>query len=497
MSATSDSLTLSPLLDRLRPLLAAQKTPVYLVGGAVRDALLGRSSDDLDFVVPERAIGLAFRVGDALSLPAYALDRDRDTGRVVVPEHLSGGRKTTLDFARYRAANLEGDLRARDFTINAMALPVAGTRAADILDPLGGRADLEAGLVRQTYARALHDDPVRTLRAIRMAIVLGFQLVPETVEAIRAAAPRIQEVSPERVRDELLKLLDGREPDRALQMMHDLALLPAVLPEIAALEKVEQSAPHHEDVLAHTISTVRRLVALEDALFRASETSPPLDAARQRLAPYAGRLRAHFARRVDGELTGQLLLRLGALFHDSGKAETQRRDDEGRIRFFGHGEVGARLATGRLRALRLSKEAVQHVQTVVATHMRPLLLSREDTVSRRAIFRFFRAAGSAGLDVGLLSLADHLATYGGAGDEGSWEHMLDVVAGLYRHYFESYEETIAPRPLVDGNELMTVLGIEPGPEVGRLLDLLEEAQAAGEIATAEEALALARRAHHK
>ena len=156
-----------------------------------------------------------------------------------------------------------------------------------------------------------------------------------------------------------------------------------------------------------------------------------------------------------------------------------------------------RAGDGTVCALRLSKEAVQHVQTVVATHMRPLLLSREDTVSRRAIFRFFRAAGSAGLDVGLLSLADHLATYGGAGDEGSWEHMLDVVAGLYRHYFESYEETIAPRPLVDGNELMTVLGIEPGPEVGRLLDLLEEAQAAGEIATAEEALALARRAHHK
>ena len=123
-------------------------------------------------------------------------------------------------------------------------------------------------------------------------------------------------------------------------MMHDLALLPAVLPEIAALEKVEQSAPHHEDVLAHTISTVRRLVALEDALFRASETSPPLDAARQRLAPYAGRLRAHFARRVDGELTGQLLLRLGALFHDSGKAETQRRDDEGRIRSSGMASRG-------------------------------------------------------------------------------------------------------------------------------------------------------------
>lgn len=497
MSATPDSLTLSPLLDRLRPLFAAQETPVYLVGGAVRDVLLGQASDDLDFVVPERAIALAYRVGDALSLPAYVLDRNRDTGRVVVPKHLSGGRKTTLDFARYRAADLEGDLRARDFTINAMALPVAGGRAADIIDPLGGRADLEAGLVRQTHPGALTDDPVRTLRAIRMAIAFGFELVPETREAIIAAAPRLQEASMERVRDELLKLLAGREPDRALQSMHELALLPAVLPEIAALEGVEQSAPHHEAVLAHTISTLHWLVAAEDALFGAGGAGQPLDGARLQLSPYAARLQAHLNRRIDGELTGQLLLRLGALFHDSGKAETQRRDEDGRIRFFGHDEVGARLVTGRLRALRLSKEAIQHVHAIVATHMRPLLLSREDAISRRAIYRFFRAAGIAGLDVGLLSLADHLATYGGAGDEGSWQQMLDVVTRLYSHYFESYEETIAPRPLVDGNELIAALDLEPGPEVGRLLGLLEEAQAAGEIATAEDALALARRSRHQ
>jgi putative nucleotidyltransferase with HDIG domain len=297
------------------------------------------------------------------------------------------------------------------------------------------------------------------------------------------------------VRDELVKLLATRKPDRGLQMMHDLALLPAVLPEIAALEGVEQSAPHHEAVLAHTISTLRWLVALEQGLFGAGETEHPVGAVRRRLAPYLARLRTHLARGVDGELTGLHLLRFGALFHDSGKAETERHEEGGRIRFFGHDEAGARLATRRLRKLRLSKEAIQHVHAIVATHMRPLLLSREDALSRRAIFRFFRAAGSAGLDVGLLSLADHLATYGGADHEGSWQRLLDVVTLLYQHHFERYEETVAPRPLVDGNALITALGLQPGPEVGRLLGLLEEAQAAGEIATAEDALALARQAH--
>lgn len=497
MAATPDSLTLSPLLERLRPLLAGQETPVYLVGGAVRDALLGRASDDLDFVVPNRAIALAFRVGDALSLPAYVLDRERDTGRVVVPGHLGRGRKTTLDFARYRAGDLEGDLRARDFTINALALPIAATHAADIVDPLGGRADLQAGLVRQTHASALHDDPVRALRALRMAVTFDFQLVPETAEAVVAVAPRLADASAERVRDELVKLLASRRPDRALQMMHESALLSAVLPEIAALESVEQSPPHHEVVLSHTVSTLRWLVALERALFGGGPADGPLAEAQQRLAPYAARLKGHLARHVDGELTGLHLLRIGALFHDSGKAGTQQRETDGRIRFFGHDEAGARLATRRLRKLRLSREAIQHAHAIVATHMRPLLLSREDAVSRRAVFRFFRAAGSAGLDVGLLSLADHLATYAGAGSDGSWERMLDVVARLYRHYFESYEETIAPRPLVDGNELMTALGLEPGPQIGRLLNLLEEAQAAGEITTAEEALALARQAQRQ
>jgi putative nucleotidyltransferase with HDIG domain len=277
-------------------------------------------------------------------------------------------------------------------------------------------------------------------------------------------------------------------------MMLDFGLLRAVLPEIAALEGVEQSAPHHEAVLAHTVSTLRWLASLEQALFGNGNGDRSVVAARQRLAPYTAELNTHLSRHVNGELTGLHLLRLGALFHDSGKAETQRREDDGRIRFFGHDDAGARLATRRLSRLRLSKEATQHVQAIVAAHMRPLLLSREDGVSRRAIFRFFRAAGSAGLDVGLLSLADHLATYGGADPDGSWERLLDVVALLYQQYFASYEETIAPRPLVDGNELIAALGLDPGPEVGRLLRLLEEAQAAGETTTAEEALALARQA---
>lgn len=483
-----ERLALPPLLARLRPLLLAQEIPVYLVGGAVRDALLGRISYDLDFVAPEQAIALAFRVGDALEAPAFVLDRERDIARVV----LAG--EADLDFARFRGDDLEADLRARDFTINAMALPVAASRPSEIVDPCQGRADLARGLIRLAYSQALHDDPVRAMRAARLALQLGFRLAPETAEAVQAAAPRLQAVSIERTRDELLKALESPRAHEALPLLQQLRLLPQVLPEIADLEGVQQSAPHHEGVLAHTASVLKWLRRVEGVLLDGEEEAARVPAeAVARLARFAPGLNKHFARRVDGGLEGRLLLRLGALFHDVGKAETQTVEAEGRIRFLGHEKVGAKLAARRLHRLRLSNQAVQHVRDIVQGHMRPLWLAQEDKVSRRAVYRFFGALGDAGLDVGMLSVADHLATHGGAAHDAGWERLLAVVERLYAYYFEAYEQVVSPPPLVRGGELIAALSLTPGPEVGELLRVIEEAQAAGEIATAEEAIALAER----
>jgi putative nucleotidyltransferase with HDIG domain len=206
-------------------------------------------------------------------------------------------------------------------------------------------------------------------------------------------------------------------------------------------------------------------------------------------------LTAHLERDVDGGLDGRTLLRLGALFHDAGKAETQTIEANGRIRFLGHDKVGARLAARRLRRLSLSNEAVHHVQRIVAGHMRPLLLvqAQGDRPTRRAVYRFFRDIGSAGLDIGLLALADHLATHRGATDDTQWTDLLSLVTELYHHYFERQSETVSPLLLLDGRELMAALRLEPGPEVGRLLRLIEEAQAAGEVTTPEEAIQFAQR----
>ncbi len=484
-------LPLPALMEQLRPLFAQENHPIYLVGGAVRDALLGQATHDLDFVQPGGAVKLSFRVADALGVPAYVLDRERDTGRVILPDG-----RTYLDFACFRGADLEADLYGRDFTINAIALPAAAHTDASLIDPSNGRADLQARLIRHIHDRSLLDDPVRTLRGLRLALRLEFALAPETAEAIAVAAPHLTAVSTERIRDELLKLLQTNHPDEAIRQMHELALLPIILPEIAATAGVTQSPPHHEDVLAHTVSVLRWLVLVERALVGDRDEAAALRDMADRLAVYTPGLQVHWQRVVDGGIDGRTLLRLGALYHDVGKPGTRTVDADGRIRFFDHDQQGAAITSRQLHRLTLSNTAVSHVRRIVAGHMRPLLLSQSGhTLSRRAVYRYFRATGFAGLDIAALSLADHLATHNGPGEAGEWERLLGVAVQLLDHYFTRYEETVSPPALVNGRDLIIELNLTPGPEVGRLLRLIQEAQAAGELHTRDQALAFARHAH--
>lgn len=475
------SLPLSPLLAELRPLFAKIGTPIFLVGGAVRDALLGKTSHDLDFVVPDGAIKLSFKVGDALGAPAYVLDKERDIGRVV-------WRDTSLDFSCFRGVDLDADLRDRDFTLNALALPATATEASQIIDVCEGVVHLQAKELHLTHPNALRQDPARVLRAVRQTLGLGLTMGQDVQTAVRQSAPLLPQISKERVRDELLKSIAGPQPERALYLLEELGILPIVLPHIAALAEVAQSPPHHEAVLPHTRSVLCWLAEVETAVLTQNTTS--LQHLRQQLAPYTHGLQEHFNRPIDGGLTGQVLLRLGALFHDIGKKETQTIEPDGRIRFLGHDEVGAKLTQHRLRKLALSNEAVAHVASIVAGHMHPLALLQQTTLSRRAIYRFFRKHQTAGLDIVLLALADHLATHQGTNE--SWELLVAHANALLHHYFEHHTETIAPPRLLDGRDIMKLLQVKGGVHIGRWLRALEEAQAVGEIVSREQAVAFVR-----
>lgn len=485
-------LPLSPFIDRLRPLLATEAQPVYLVGGTVRDALLGRPIHDIDLIVADGGLPLTFRLAKALDLPAYVLDEERDVGRIVVP-----GDDLTLDIARFRGPTLEDDLLGRDFTLNAMALPITGQEISDVIDQHNGLGDLHAKRVHRIHKNSLADDPVRALRAARFATQLGFELSAETVAAARAAAPMLpSRTSPERMRDELSRLLTTGAPHTGIDLLRELEALGYVLPEVSALAGVAQSAPHHEDVFRHTLSVLRHLAQI-DALIQelpgstTAEGMAPIEAL---LSPFRTALQGHLSIAIDGGIQARLLLMWGALLHDIGKAVTQTIEPDGRIRFYGHDEKGAVIASQRLSFFSFSNEARQRGRRVVEGHMRPLFLAKDQRKpSRRTIYRYFRDLGPAGVDVALLSIADHFATYEGPRVDESWQPLHSVLESLFSAYFNGYEETIAPPRLLDGRTIMDELDLPPGHEIGRLLRLLEEAQAAGEVKTRAEALAFIRR----
>lgn len=466
-----------PLLQEVIHILQDQQIEAFLVGGAVRDLLLEkRSVVDLDFAVPRDGLVVARKVADLLGAAFYPLDAARGTGRVVYSQ---GGPKKHLDFATFRGDTLEADLRDRDFTINAMALRL--TRPPSLIDPLNGRRDLERGKIKVVSPESFEHDPVRVLRAIRQAQELGFQIEARTEGYLQQAAPRLNTTSPERQRDELIRLLDTPAPDQTLKSLQRVGVLARWLPEIEAMAGVAQSPPHHLDVFEHTAAAV----AAWTGMLRAGLPQLPVK--------FRDQVQKYLNKRLAGALKRQQLISLALLWHDTGKPHTSLMDGD-RIRFFGHEQVSATLVADRLAGLHFSNQAIHLVTTVVAHHMRPLLLAADrKPVSRRAIYRFFRNTGERGIDAGvaviLHALADQQTIYPPRQGQARQQALDQVVARLLAAYFEHQKRVVDPPPLLSGHELMAALGLPPGPAVGRLLDRLKEAQASGQVTDRASALA--------
>jgi tRNA nucleotidyltransferase/poly(A) polymerase len=484
----------SPLIDKIREVLPDQE--MYLVGGAVRDLLLNRLSPDLDFAVPANGIALARRVANALKANFMALDNERDTGRVIVTE--PDGTRTFLDFATYRGNNLEEDLRARDFTMNAIAFDL---HAQTLIDPLNGASDLRAKTIRACSPSSLSDDPVRILRAIRQAAAFEFKIEPETRKAMRQAARLLPKVSVERQRDELFKMLEGPKPDTSMRALEILGVFPYLLPELPAMKGVEQPAPHIQDVWDHTLSVLTHLENILAALAPSYSAEDTKDLFTGLLTLRLGRFREqfakHFAQTLNTDRSVRATLFFAALYHDVEKPATKTIEPPGRIRFFDHDVLGAQVAELRARAFNLSNDEVERIKLVVQHHMRfhfftSRLEGDQQEPSRKAIYRFFRDTGEAGVDLILLGLADLRGVQGPTLSQESWTAALDVARIFLENYWERPQETVAPPRLLDGNELMSELGLEPGRMVGRLLEAIREGQAIGKIANREQALDFAR-----
>ena len=484
----------SPLIDQVRELLSEQE--IYLVGGAVRDMLLNRISHDLDFALPSNGIALARRVANALNADFMSLDQERDTGRVIVTE--SDGTRTFLDFATYRGKDLEEDLRARDFTINAIAFD---PRTLTLLDPLNGASDLRFKILRACSGTSLSDDPIRILRAVRLAAAFEFKIEGETRKAMKEAASSLPRISVERQRDELFKILEGPRPDASLRALEMLGVFPYLLPELPALKGVEQSPPHVYDVWEHTLSVLGHLENILGALAPGYNADDTNDLFTGLLTLRIGRFREQFARHFAASLNTDRSVRaalfFAALYHDVQKPATKSVESGWRIRFFDHDVQGAAVAEERARTFNLSNDEVERIRLIIQHHMRfhfftSRLEGEKQEPSRKAIYRFFRDTRKASSDLVLLGLADLRGTQGATLKQETWTAALDVARILLENYWEKPQETVSPPRLLNGNELMTELGLAPGRVVGQLLEAIREGQATGKVENRAQAVAFAR-----
>jgi len=460
-----------------------------VVGGFLRDALLGQESHDVDLAVAADPLSLGRQLADALAGHFVRLHEEHKAARIVLPD---GEAIRSLDLLPLRV-DIEADLAQRDLTINAMAVAVGalgGEWQSSIIDPCGGRRDLAEGTVRMVRPEAFGADPLRLLRAVRLCAELGFALDPQTAAVMAENAPFLSQAAPERQRDELMHILATSRAAPGLRLADELGLLDPLLPEVVVTKDEEQPKEHQWDVFDHSVETVAAL----DALLGSEE---PADGRWARLwrelwekMEEFPAVREHFQEEVSQGHTRAALLKLAALLHDIAKPETRTIDENGRMRFFGHAQAGALRAAAVARRLRFSGAEVRQVEAMVKEHLRPLQIAQDGPPSRRALYRYFRDTGEAGIDVLFLSLADHLATVGPRLNWDDWQAHLNVVGFILAWRFQ--EELAAPPRLVTGHDLMDALGLAPGPLVGQLLEAVQEAQAAGEVATREQALALAR-----
>ena len=490
MTAAPPGFALPPIVEEIRAQLPAAEA--YLVGGAIRDSILGRPVLDIDFSLSGSGVDAAKTVADALGAAYYPLDTDRGIGRVIL---VRGKARYTLDFASLRESSIGKDLALRDFTVNAMAIPLQDP--AKLIDPMGGRRDTSEGILRACSPHAIADDPVRAIRAIRLATQLGFRIEKETKEGARAGASALGRISAERIRDEFFRILAGRKVAAAVHSLASLGLLRVVLPETAGLDGMEQAEPRRGDVWEHTLRVLEKLEGVVGAL--APESGAPragdlaMGLARARLERFQAALVEHLARPLCDERPLRGLLFLAAILHDAAKPETRSVNSLGEVHYLGHEQLGADWALRRSMALRFSNDEADFTSKIVRNHMRPLLLQSSGPVTRRAVFRFFRATGPSGIAVCLLYLADSLAAQRAEDAQENWQASVETAHSLLEGYFERPAEMIRPTPLLSGDDLMREFNLTPGPQIGELIDALREAQAAGEVGSREEAVALIER----
>lgn len=448
----------------------ADGPPAWLVGGAVRDAALGRPIVDVDVAVAGDPKVVVRWVARAIGGPSFPLSEDFGSWRALDEE-----RSFAVDVSVLQGETIEDDLARRDFTVNAIAVPLSGGAT---IDPHQGLADLDREILRVLGPQAYDQDPLRPLRLVRLAAELGFSPDEQTERLTMQAAPRLAEPSPERVYAELRRLVVAPGALDGLELAGRLGVLAAVLPELEALHGIEQSRFHHLDAYRHTVEVLQRLIELQADLPRF-------------FGDQAEALRDVLAEPLADGMTRGDALRFGALFHDIAKARTRGQRPDGRPTFIGHDSAGQELSDQIFTRLRAADKMRSFVGTLTRHHLALGFMVHHLPLSPAAIHAYLRRTEPVEVEVTLLSCADRMATRGEGQDPWIATHLelaREVMAPALRWRAEG-----PPRVPVAGDELARELGMEPGPELGALLARLELAVYVGEVSGRAEAVGFARR----
>lgn len=463
------------ILKEVYTFAMSRKVKLTLVGGILRDLLLGREKEnpDFDFVIKARAISFGRDLAKKLRAGYVVLDKEHGACRVVKKNN---GKIYTFDFTDLRKATLEKDLLHRDFTINALALEfekvfTGGALNCFLIDPYSGQKDLKEKIIRVVSNKSFCEDPLRVLRAFSFLSIFGFTLDKEALRLAKKEKNKLAGVSFERIRDELFKVFSTQNAHECFLKLDKLGILKIIFPEIKKMRGIGQGPYHHLDVWQHTLETVFQMELLIHETKNNNEIQDFLNET------------------ISADRKRKALIKLGAFLHDIGKPAALRHK-KGKTIFHGHERIGLRMAEEICKRLKLSNDEVNSLKTMVLWHLRPGFMADIEELTPRAKFRYFRDTGREAISVLLLSVADQRATKGPLTTKASRIRHEKVVFGLIREFFKREKEKRAPR-LINGDDLIKKFKLEPSALIGKILSEVEELQAIGRIKTKHEALGVA------
>ncbi len=450
---------------------------VFIVGGYLRDLLMGRKTNDFDFAVTSQAHKFTKNLSRILNGSFVALDESNQTYRIVLKKRSV---IYNLDFSQMRGKKIEEDLAMRDFTINALAYSIRGFSRVSrkyIIDPHHGLKDLVTGKIKAISKDIFDHDPLRLLRAYRLSATLGFIIDPRTKKMIQEASAKIKNVSQERIREELLKILSVPNSYKYIRSLDKGSLFEEIFPEIHVTRSMGRDYYQKDGLWGHMLETLKCLEKLIKKLpFIVRDKG------------ISRKILEHLDETISFNINRRTVLKLACLFHDIGKPSTFIKTDKDKVRFFGHDRTGAALTANIMHRLRMPNKTIQMAKKIISNHMRPSNLSSSDFLTDKGIYRYFRDLREEGVDTLLLSLADRYAYRIDRPQIPSHmrkHHML--VRKMLSMYYNKKDQLL-PAPLLSGNDLITHFKLQEGPLIGFLLNQLEDAHAEKRVKNKRQAL---------